>query len=89
MVEVRGSAFSLEPQLAAIFDSNRAGELYEELRKLSQTVLTWQRTEESGSFQSTYSFCWVMRESETLNELEGLYEYELKYSGYLKIWQSR
>lgn len=29
MVEVKGSGFSLELQLAAIFDSNRAGELHE------------------------------------------------------------
>lgn len=39
MVEMRGGSFSLKPQLAAIFDSGRAGELRGKLRKLLQTIL--------------------------------------------------
>lgn len=52
VLEVRGSVFSLEPQLRAIFDLKRAGELCEELRKLLQTVLTWQTTEESRALKA-------------------------------------
>lgn len=51
MVEVRGGSLSLEPQLAAIFDSDRAGELHGKLRKLLQTILAEKR--ESGYFKTS------------------------------------
>lgn len=77
MVEGRGGSFSLEPQLAALFDSDRAGELHGKLRKLLQ------KTKEGGKwiFPKIYSFFWVVRESQTLNELQGLHEYVLSAPG--------
>lgn len=49
-MEGRGGSFSLNPQLAAIFDSDRARELHGKLRKVRQTILAEKR--ESGYFKT-------------------------------------